>query len=356
MNARIKRWALAATLLAGAGASAQAPSASVESGPILVIRTAGQNDRQIRVVKVKTYPDGESLAEVKDVQSGQEFTLPGKVLTKLPKLDAAPVAHAPATPAAKLQPAIAPAIQVAPVAILQPAQVVKSEERIIKVLPAPIPSPQVKPDPWRSAGEKRQSQIESKPKAADPWHKSLTPFDVDRPRTEIARNESPLFPMRGAVLETQVPAGAIVRAQAEEPTTGVAHVQLRPQVNEERTVIPAGYANERGRRTLAEQMFEETKGYIHELSTAIRPTLRQDAATGLAEGSFGWRPEVKQVLARAASADPAPSVRAHCIALLSKLGYTDPDYIDFLRASADSSNPSMKTASAEALKKLQPKR
>ncbi len=338
MNARIQRWALAAALFGGAGAFAQAPKAAVESGPILVMRTAGQNDRQIRVLKVKSYSDGESLAEVQDVQTGQEFTLPGKMLAKLPKLEAAPIAKA------------APAIQPAPAATLQPAQVAKSDERVIKVAPSPVV--QVRPDPWRAAGEKRQSQVVPK----DSWQQSLTPFLVDRPRAEIARAESPLFPTGRAILEPEAPAGVIVRAQAEEPATGVAHVQLRPQVKEEREVVPAGYANERNRRTLAEQMFEETKGYIHELSTAIRPTLRQDAATGLAEGRFGWRPEVKQVLARAAAADPAPSVRAHCIALLSKLGYTDPGYVDFLRASTDSSNPLMKTASAEALRKLQPRR
>jgi hypothetical protein len=104
------------------------------------------------------------------------------------------------------------------------------------------------------------------------------------------------------------------------------------------------------------QMFAEIKPLVADLHTALRPTVREDAATGLAEGRYGSRPEVKATLAYAAMTDPAPSVRAHCIRCLSALGYQHPVYVEFLRACAGSGSGEVQTAAAAALAKLTPRK
>ncbi|MGL6073084.1 MAG: HEAT repeat domain-containing protein [Fimbriiglobus sp.] len=103
------------------------------------------------------------------------------------------------------------------------------------------------------------------------------------------------------------------------------------------------------------QMVEEIQPYVNDLATALRPSLRERAASALAEGRYGSRPEVKATLARAAFADPAPSVRAHCIKQLSKLGYHEASYLNFLAACAESKDTDVKQAATTALAKLQSK-
>jgi hypothetical protein len=74
----------AATVPAALAQPRPAP-ASVTEQPIVRMRTAGQPDRQLKVLRVTAYTEGESVAEVQDVQTGQTFTLPGKVVAMLPK-------------------------------------------------------------------------------------------------------------------------------------------------------------------------------------------------------------------------------------------------------------------------------
>jgi hypothetical protein len=128
-----------------------------------------------------------------------------------------------------------------------------------------------------------------------------------------------------------------------------------PTVPEERgAVVPAGYPQVR-RRTYEQQLAEETAPHVQTLFTAVRPSVREDAATALAEGRFGSRPEVKRVLAGAVVADPAPTVRAHCIRLLSSLGYHEPEYVAHLRTVADAGHPAVRLAATVALARLAPR-
>jgi len=103
------------------------------------------------------------------------------------------------------------------------------------------------------------------------------------------------------------------------------------------------------------QMAEELQPYLIDLSRALRPSLRQRAASGLADGRYGSRPEVKAVLARAALLDPAPAVKAHCIHLLSKLGYHESSYLDYLDSCAESAEATVKQAAVDAVAKLRTK-
>ena len=111
------------------------------------MRTAGQPDRAVRVLKMNE-SDPEAMAEVQDVQSGRIFSMPGKVVKAMlngtkPAMPAPSPAPAPAeTPAVAAVPAPAvPATQSTPV--FQPARIASSiSERSgnVTVPPREIPT------------------------------------------------------------------------------------------------------------------------------------------------------------------------------------------------------------------------
>jgi hypothetical protein len=119
--------------------------------------------------------------------------------------------------------------------------------------------------------------------------------------------------------------------------------QIRPVVSIERP--PA-------KMTLDQEVKEATQGLIYELTTSVRPTERESAASKLRECAFHARPEVRCALLRSAVGDPAPSVRAHCIDCLSSLGYDDKDYRDHLQAVSTTGPSAVRTAAKEALSKM----
>jgi hypothetical protein len=99
-------------------------------------------------------------------------------------------------------------------------------------------------------------------------------------------------------------------------------------------------------------MADETGPYLRDLFEALRPSVRERAATALAECRYGSRPEIKVQLAKAAATDPSPDVRAHCVRILSKLGYHESRYLDELAGWAESGAPPLKQAAREALSRL----
>lgn len=103
------------------------------------------------------------------------------------------------------------------------------------------------------------------------------------------------------------------------------------------------------------RMVAEIQPWMNDLASAIRPSVRETAATALAEGRYGSRSEVKAVLAKTAMTDPADSVQAHCIRLLSQLGYHEVEYLNYLRATAYSGLPEAKSAATAALARLAPR-
>ena len=335
------------------------PRAAADS-PVVVMRTAGQPDRQLKVLRQSTYPDGESVAEVQDAQTGQIFTLPGKVVAALPKAAntvAPPVIAAPPTP---VPPPTRPSLFNPPPAkpIAPPAP--KSDEPLmpkVTYIPAPEPNPKV---------EVKLPPAVPPPTVAPTPGASL----VWRPRPAEIPELGPIAPVEAAQpdrwqpakrmnLQTSLTPGTrtIVRAthhtghdDDDPPAVRV----LKPSVMEERAeLLPVAYS-----RTVESQIRAETQGYVYDLAAALRPSIREDAAICLAESRYGGRREVKTVLAKAAIADPAPSVRAKCIELLMRLGYHDPEYMEYLQsASVPGEAPTLvRTAAKEALAKLAPRR
>jgi hypothetical protein len=92
------------TLVCGGWAIAQpwpaVPHAQLDQEPVYLIRTAGQSDRRVKVVRPNNPSDPAAMAEVKDVATGETFVIPGRVLAKLPRAGGAPSAESKPTPTA----------------------------------------------------------------------------------------------------------------------------------------------------------------------------------------------------------------------------------------------------------------
>ena len=340
------------------------------------MRTAGQADRQLKVLKLSNYADGESIAEVQDVVSGQIFTLPGKVVAMLPKANGAgtppPVVAPISTPTMATLPIIEPVTptvqtpQSLPKMVMPAVPLLEQPAPKVTYIPAPIaeaiPAPAVRIEPKTLPTPVVISTpiTPTVPGASLVWRPriaetpTLTPAPILAP-VEPSKGDrwQPTRRMQTSVLESFAPTKIIARAthatgHDDEPAIRM----LRPDVVEEREELtPVGYS------AIELKIRNETQGYVYDLAAALRPSIRENAAICLAESRYGWRQEVKGVLAKAAIADPAPSVRAKCIQLLMQLGYHDPDYMAFLQSTTNPGEaPTMvKSAAKEALAKLMPR-
>ena len=115
MNRQVRLAALAtASLAAGTGfASGQAPPSAAPAGstanslPVYVMKTAGQPERRVQVLKSESQPDGSILTEVKDLATGSVYTLTNPSF--LGKAAVPPVAKPVPAPTAVATRPIAPA-------------------------------------------------------------------------------------------------------------------------------------------------------------------------------------------------------------------------------------------------------
>lgn len=142
MSRRV-RWVVAVGLACGGGAFAQpwqpVPATSPEPEPVYVIRTAGQNDRTVKVIHPANPSDPGSLAEVKDTVTGQTFVIPGKVLAKLSKASPTPTD----TPPVEMKPTPAfPPVEAKPTPTLPPDQ----PPAITPLRAEPKPAPALPPE------------------------------------------------------------------------------------------------------------------------------------------------------------------------------------------------------------------
>jgi hypothetical protein len=149
-----------------------------------------------------------------------------------------------------------------------------------------------------------------------------------------------LPPARPSTL--RVPAGPVVAEPAGRQVQPVAVPAYAPLTATFATLHPA----------VADAVLADVRPFAHDLVNALRPSVRETAATGLAEGRHGWRPEVKLLLAKAAMTDPAVSTQAHCVGLLAALGYHEPGYVEFLEAAAGTGPDKLKAAARAALGRL----
>ncbi len=100
MNRQARVALLTAAMAAGvAPAFGQAPAAPTGGGPVYVMKTAGQPERRVQVLKSETQPDGSILTDVKDLGTGTVYTLTnpaflGKAAPATPSMTPVPAAVA----------------------------------------------------------------------------------------------------------------------------------------------------------------------------------------------------------------------------------------------------------------------
>lgn len=331
-------WALAAASVLSGWANAQtpttpatnvpAPNASKDAAPepgVMVLRTAGQPDRKVKVLKSTKQPDGRVITEVKDMTTGETMLVadraPGGKNDAVAQ-DVKPTASMVAKPSS-----LAADLKTPPTTLLPKAKSrdtdpllnapKSSSPAAMTASAAPLPADPVVPD------SKPMTQTNAKPAA-----KSMVMPSAIAPKAQTVPVPMP---------RTQAP--ALLPMKAVASANSPIHV-----------VLPVGYVPAEFR------MKDETAQDVAALQSASRPSVRQDAATALAEGRYGSRMEVKTILANTAMHDPAPVVRAHCITCLGKLGFTTPEYLGYLRQCSADTDSDVKLAAANALMKIEPKR
>ena len=330
-------WALAAMSVLAGWANAQtpttlpatnvpAPTASKEAATepgIVILRTAGQPDRKVKVVKSTKQPDGRVLTEVKDATTGETLLVAdrapgGKTDQVIPAMKSTTTLK-PTTLASDLKGPPTTLLPKAKTRDLDPflGQAKSNSPAAMTAKASPMPADAIAPVPNRLNAPFPKS--ESKP--------------IAMPSAVAPKATTAQVSMSSDTAPAMLPTRTVARSN-----------------NPIHVILPVGYVPAEFR------MKDETAHDVASLQQASRPTVRQDAATALAEGRYGSRMEVKTILAGAAMHDPAPVVRAHCITSLSKLGYISPEYVGYLRQCSADASPEVKAASAEALFKLEPKR
>ncbi len=178
-----RRWAIAGVIACGGGAFAQpwpaVPAAKADADTVYVMRTAGQSDRMVKVVRAADPSDPSSLAEVMDTATKKTFVIPGKVLTKLPKAGT-PRAELPAPVETPPPPAVAP-VEPPPVASAPP------------VLTNPLPKIQLSPVTPKAAAPVEAPPNTLKPVAAETVATVPPPAVLAAPKpTELPTVASPV--------------------------------------------------------------------------------------------------------------------------------------------------------------------
>ena len=279
------------------------PGASVPEPGTMVLRTKGQPDRKVVIVKSTKTDNGRVFTEVRDVATGETFLVadqsaggmkdaPAKtpnVAKPAPSADAKKAASLPKAKPRDGDPLLSPA---------KAKDVSASKAKPVAAAPAPA-----KAEPKKLPASAMKTDAKAMP----------SPYAADKPQPMMMPKP----------------------VAANDPI----HV-----------VLPVGFVPPEFR------MKAESADTMTTLQSAMRPTARQDAATALAEGRYADRREIKMALAQSAMHDPAPVVRAHCIDCLSKLGYCAPDYVGHLRQCAMGSEACLKVSASNAMMKLEPKK
>jgi hypothetical protein len=272
-----------------------------------------------------------------------------------------------------VEPVKAPAPEVTPIAKLVP-----------NPEPATMPIAVAGPAPAQQFAAPKPVQAIAPPESKAPSLPAMpqfgTPLQTPAPATSTSMKSVPVQtwqpirdagtpannslwqPLPAPVQESSRPAATPVQSQSKpvdaKTTTVTTQCQfenhvccpdagVEPQVRIERT---AAKCNNLGR--LENQVREACQGQIYDLCTAQKPSDREDAATKLSESRFAQRPEVKAALLKAAVGDPAPSVRAHCIECLMRIGYNDIGFRAHLHGASESGAQIVQAAARTALANL----
>lgn len=458
-------FAFAQTPPSGSPAALAAQTSTIHPAnekPTFTMRTAGQPDRAIRVLKMTDSADSDSVAEVQDVQSGRNFTMPGRVVkamlagTKPTMPSAAPIPLQTPTiiPMAAPTPKPMPAAMGAPV--FQPNRItsaISERPHVIQVMTSrelptvtsvqaivpntvtpPAALPTIEPVPEEIKPTLLRPMTTPISEALPPPPAELPTLPVPVPVEEPTKVTPPvvvpiakiIMPLEPAVAPVPIPAivpvpvpvpvPALVAPKPVAPTEPSFGTRLIPHATNtsvkstpvqiwqpilnpgspaptnnsiwqpipespktttvatsccfdantcctdtvvKQHVIPHVMVERVGATTnslaqLEDKVRESSQNTIYDLCTATKPSAREQAATKLCESRFAQSLEVKTAILKVAIADPAPSVRAHCIECLMKLGHNETGYMLHLKAVASDGPKIVQTAAQAALAQMQP--
>jgi hypothetical protein len=291
------------------------------------MHTAGQPDRLLKVVKSERLSDGHLLVEVKDVNSGVTYLLLDPSFAGQLKS----VQHPPSVVS------VNPPVAVAPP---QSNGIVQTPRGILGRVPA---EPTLAAIPQARFASPLPFELPPTLVASVP---AINPIPEVTPKlTPTLPAPPPARPLNRGVLLPELPTPPL------QPVSMAPIERIRPYVSNSLNAVTPRLGTEPPEVRMA----REIAPWVADLTHAIRPTVRMDAATALAEGRYGWRDEVKAYLARTAKSDPAAVVRAHCISLLSTLGYAELDYRNFLASCATDRSADVRVAATIALARLEPR-
>jgi len=402
MNLRLGFGTVALTVtLAGSGIC-QEPA-----GEVLTIRTSGQPERKVTVLRTERLPDGNILADVRDVATGITYTLTNpsglKSETAAPRL-AMPVPAmlagartiAPQTPITTTPIALRP-IQSPTRPVFDPTGGPSPSTKLVSFtdMPSAKPNPNARRQTTFPTNESlvpvesvapnpaAQYMAQTRPRYVDPQigkNATNVPQSTANYQTTSAYGTAPapakqppsvlgkLFGANDAKPKPQprvgvLPPPSIItnagtpvarRPVAELPSAEalpVAAAAIIPVAKTEPIAAVVPEVNEEPELT-DKQLTAMINELVKNIQSHPRPSLRMTNATKLAECKAAAQQDVKELLAFAAENDAIGVVRGHCIGLLSKMGHADADYIKTLEVWTTDTEPAVQSAAIAALAKL----
>ena len=364
----------AAALVAG---TALTTSAAAQTGrpadpEVIVLKFDGQPDRKVKVVKTTKQPDGKTATEVKDIATGETFTL----LDSGPSAATPPVSSVPTPPAppaadtglpkAKprtndiltpdpIRPPLTTGAKPTPVAAKPTAPAMPAAKPTPPAVanlpvPDPVPEPARRPGPLARLFGKKPTPAPAMPAANTPPPVPVSTRAPSLPITGVPGGGIPGEPPRAMPPKPVTPPSPVVPAPLPIPTTPPNASGPQSRGGSAPVILPVGYV------PADVALEQDVKPHVQTLQHALAPSARITAVKSLAGGRHGSTDQVKAAIFQTAKADPCPAVKACCIEELCKLGYFTPDFVAHVKAACADENDEVKAAAKAALVKMTPKR
>src|SRR5579883_3040817 len=232
-------------------------------GGVIVMKTAGQPDRQVRVIRSERMSDGKVVSEVKDLATGEVYTItdvaPGGALDA-PAGDASPP-----RPAAAQRPVMGKVFGSKDGTLPQAKD--RAADPLLAAPPGSGAAPATGPEP-RQRFLSRVFGAKPTPAGTGTGEQKAAPPATAPARPAAAGGWGPAAKPMIPVPPPVAPAAPPV-APAAPPAQGPVQASMT-----ERAGVPA------------DQMRQEIAQYIQDLRTHSRPSFRMEAATGLCDGRY----------------------------------------------------------------------
>ncbi len=399
MNLRFGFGTLALTVTLAGTCIGQEPA-----GEVLTIRTSGQPERKVTVLRTERLPDGTILADVRDTATGITYTLTNpsglkseaaapRLAMPVPAMLANARTSTPQTPITTTPVASRP-IQSPTRPVFDPTGGPSPSTKLVSFtdMPPAKPNPNARrqttlptnetlvPVENVAANPAAQYMPQTRPRYVDPQiGKNVTnlPQSSANYQTTSAYGTAPakqlpsvlgkLFGANDAKPKAQprvgvLPPPSIItnagtpvarRPIAELPSAEAPPVAaaITPVATTEPIAAVVPEVSEEPELT-DKQLATMINEMVKNIQSHPRPSFRMTNATKLFECKAAAQQDVKELLAFAAENDAIGVVRGHCIGLLSKMGHADANYVKNLEAWTTDSEPAVQSAASAALAKL----